>query len=358
MIKTNFWLSILSLIPFFVAAQRDSIYLRMEVNKRVISLKDTTLVLEAKDDDFRIEASNKDSIKKDFTFRLDGFDKTDNQTNKMIRYTNLHGGNYTLLVAAQDCRQRTITIQVKYTLFEEAWFEYSFLFYILLLILAVAYLWKIYDNRKKMQLAKLKNKLVADLHDDIGSSLTSIIVFTKLLQKNELPNADSKEISNDILETAQESIDNLRDIVDVMRPTKDNFYDLIEKLKNHAHKVLKANAIAVEINFDNAEKWQEKLKCSTINMKLNLNAYFIFKELINNILKHAEATKVTIDIQKVSDDIIVTVKDNGKGFDTNQAYSGFGMTTLRQRAAESFIDFELKSKMGEGTNIVMKIPIV
>jgi signal transduction histidine kinase len=52
------------------------------------------------------------------------------------------------------------------------------------------------------------------------------------------------------------------------------------------------------------------------------------------------------------------ITDNGKGFDTARGYKGFGMTTLRQRAVESYIDFDLQSSIGNGTSVEMKIPII
>lgn len=357
--KKNFVFFLFSIYPVLLLAQKDSIFIKeVKVNNRVMLLNDSLLLLNAKDDDVEIVvASMRDSVI-NFTYILEGFDHVFHHTKQQIRYTNLHGGNYVLQVSANNCNALKLTIQVEYTLFEEAWFEYSFLFYIMLLILGIAYVWKIYDNRKKAQLAKLKNKLVADLHDDIGSSLTSIIVFTKLLQKSKLPNEDTIEISNDILETAQESIDHLRDIVEVLRPSNDNFYDLLEKLKNYAHKLLKAKEIDFIYSSSPENNWQEKMKNKEVNMKLNLNAYFIFKEIINNIIKHAQADKVSISVVKESDEIIFTIKDNGKGFDISQDYKGFGMTTLQQRAAESYIGFDLQSAIGEGTSIVIKIPII
>ncbi len=356
----NFFCSIIFFIlPILLFANEDSICIKgIKVNNVSVATNSFPLMLNAKDDDVEIEVASINNTIADYAYILKGFDKNLHYTNHQIRYTNLQGGNYILIVSAQNCEPLELTIQVKYTLFEEAWFEYSFLFYILLLALGIVYFWKIYDNRKKSQLAKLKNKLVADLHDDIGSSLTSIIVFTKLLQKNKLPNEDAIEISNDILETAQESIDNLRDMVEVLRPTKDNFNDLLEKLRNYAHKLLRAKEIEFVYATFPEGNWQEKLKSKEINMKSNLNAFFIFKEIINNIIKHSEATKVNIEVTKSKDDIILKIIDNGKGFDTSQGYKGFGMTTLRQRASESHIDFELQSSIGKGTSVEMKIPII
>ncbi len=348
------------LIPVMLYAERDSLVLKMiKADGTSLLLRDNVLILlEAKDDDLKIEASTYLNLVKDFSFQLEGFENSANQTNKQIRYTNLHGGNYKLIVKAEGCQPQKIEIQVKYTLFEEAWFEYSFLIYLALLVLGMFYIGKIYDNRRKAQIAKIKGKLVADLHDDIGSSLTSIIVFTKLLQRSGLNNNDAQEISQDILDTAQESIDNLRDIVEVLRPTKDNFFDLLEKIKIHSHKLLKSNEIRLNYELLPNSDWQEKLKQKNINIKLNLNTYFIFKEVLNNIIKHAAATVVNISVHKIKDEITIIIKDNGKGFDTSKNYDGFGMSTLRQRAAESHIHFELISALGEGTSITLKIPIV
>ena len=243
-------------------------------------------------------------------------------------------------------------------MFEEAWFKFSFIFYILLLVIAVFYLIQLYDKRQKRQILSLKNKLVSDLHDDIGSSLTSIIVFTKLLQREKSINHNVQEISDDILETAQDSIENLRNIVSVLNPKDDNFYNLIEKFNLYSRKLLNARDIEVLFEILPNNAWLENYRNQNLDIKLNLNVFFIFREIINNIVKHAQATIVTIEVKSEDDSIIIKIKDNGKGFDTKVRYNGMGMTTLKQRCKDCFIQLSIFSTLEEGTTVTLKIPTV
>ena len=97
-------------------------------------------------------------------------------------------------------------------------------------------------------------------------------------------------------------------------------------------------------------------KAFKITMEQRRNVYLIFKEAVNNIAKHAEATKVTITMKEEKDGIRLTLEDNGKGFNITDNYEGNGLKNYRRRAAESFIEFDIKSTPSVGTWISMLIP--
>ncbi len=331
----------------------------IKINDVLFKSKDKNLILKPNDDDIEFYFSiPSDSL---CYYQLEPFDKNPKRIlGNAIRYTNLSGGNYHLSVWSKNkpVQKNTYNIKVAYTMFEEAWFKFSFIFYILLLVIAVFYLIQLYDKRQKRQILSLKNKLVSDLHDDIGSSLTSIIVFTKLLQREKSINHNVQEISDDILETAQDSIENLRNIVSVLNPKDDNFYNLIEKFNLYSRKLLNARDIEVLFEILPNNAWLENYRNQNLDIKLNLNVFFIFREIINNIVKHAQATIVTIEVKSEDDSIIIKIKDNGKGFDTKVRYNGMGMTTLKQRCKDCFIQLSIFSTLEEGTTVTLKIPTV
>lgn len=343
-----------------VSIQDTSLTIRsIKINDIFFRSKGKNLILKSDDDDVEFYfAVPPDSL---CCYQLEPFDKSPKHIlGNAIRYTNLSGGDYHLFVWSKNrpSQKNTYNIEVEYTMFEEAWFKYSFIFYILLLVIAVFYLIKLYDQRQKKQIISLKNKLVSDLHDDIGSSLTSIIVFTKLLKREKSISDNVTEISNDILETAQDSIENLRNIVSVLNPNNDDFCNLIEKFNLYTRKLLNARDIQVlfEVLPDNS--WLEQYRNKNLDVKLNLNVFFIFREIINNIIKHAQATTVKIEVKNEEDCIVIKIKDNGKGFDTKVRYNGMGMTTLRQRTKDCFIQLNIFSALEEGTTVTLKIPTV
>ncbi|MEY4903671.1 MAG: hypothetical protein RLZZ292_1486 [Bacteroidota bacterium] len=335
---------------------------QVRINDNVTTINNNALTLVPNDDEIEIDITTLPA-QRTLYYELKGFDTKKNQTHcPTIRYTNLNGGNYTLYIYENDTDTAKAFIQlpitVKYSLFEETWFRPSFVLYLLLLVLGVAYLWNLYDQRRTNQLAKMKNKLVSELHNDTLSSLSSISVFASLLKKQARLTDDDKEITNDIIETAQETTENLRDIMGVIDPMQDTFFAMLEKMRSHALKVFRANEIAVTYTTLPNDTWLASFKNRKINVQLYRNSLLIFKESIQNIVKHAQATEITIEQQYINDCIQLTIRDNGKGFDTNQTYTGFGMRTLQGHAKESFIELTIDSEIGQGTTVLLGVPVI
>lgn len=82
-----------------------------------------------------------------------------------------------------------------------------------------------------------------------------------------------------------------------------------------------------------------------------MNIYRIIQEGINNALKYAEPTQISINIQAIENELIIKVKDNGKGFDTNEIEAGNGLRNMKKRADEINATYHFSSKVGEGTEI-------
>lgn len=83
--------------------------------------------------------------------------------------------------------------------------------------------------------------------------------------------------------------------------------------------------------------------------------YRIEQELLNNILKHAQATKVTVQLVKDESQISLTVEENGKGFDPVTVRNGAGLTSIRTRVEALGGKLDIQSKPGEGTSILVEV---
>jgi signal transduction histidine kinase len=83
----------------------------------------------------------------------------------------------------------------------------------------------------------------------------------------------------------------------------------------------------------------------------------MFKEVLHNITKHSEATQVTVQFTCDTTRLQVSISDNGKGFDTNQHFSGHGLNNLRQRALQINATAQIHSRKDHGTQVVIIIPL-
>ncbi len=278
-----------------------------------------------------------------------------------IRYTGLKGGRYSLqyfyILDGQPSEDKELVINVKKSLMETWWFLPMMITYLTLIVGGVVYFWTIYNLRQKIKLEGVRNRIASDLHDEIGSSLSSLAFDLKTIQKTMSAgplNGQQKvmeEIVGELRFNAEETIGNLRDTVWMVQTDNDDFLKLLERMRNAAIKLLRNREI--EFQFDNRLQEEDNFK---ISMEQRRNVYLIFKEAIHNCIKHAKAGQIKVAVFKHQDYIKMTIDDNGQGFDMAKAYEGNGLKIFNRRAEESFIVFDQKSEIGRGTSISLLIP--
>lgn len=197
------------------------------------------------------------------------------------------------------------------------------------------------EQEKEIEKQKIRNRIAQDLHDEIGSNLSSISLMSELIQNNESINAEASEKIKRIHKVAKWSTQSIRDIVWLTNPSSDSVRDLIAKMKEVADNVLgKFN-----LNFDYPKD------ISDINLlpETKRNLFFIYKETLNNIVKHSEAKNVDIQLLVEKNSILLSIKDDGKGFNVLQGFSGNGLKNIHSRAKEINADLKFESNSGKGT---------
>jgi signal transduction histidine kinase len=198
-----------------------------------------------------------------------------------------------------------------------------------------------------LAIEKLKTKLAADLHDNIGSGLTEISILSELTER-ELNNGSKNTSKNlkSISETARELIDNMSDIVWVVNPKRDSLHDLIIRLKSSYNEVLTYMGISMKTtNLD-------KLENVKLPMEYRQNLYLIFKEGINNSLKHSRCDKIFLEANVRGEVLEMILKDNGIGLETSEKIYGNGVRNMEARAHAIGGKLKWKSSGSSGTNII------
>ncbi|MCP9770791.1 hypothetical protein EGI22_23040 [Lacihabitans sp. LS3-19] len=273
-----------------------------------------------------------------------------------IRYTDLEGGNYTLNVkkynSGKIIENISTQIEIERELTEEWWFWPSLAVYAMLLIGAGFYFYLINSFRQKMKVQVLRNRIASDLHDEVGATLSSIAMSSNLVnRKIGSTNPEIQSILAQIKTDSEETIHTIRDTVWTINPDNDSFEKLIEKLRAFAYLIL--NIKGIELVFKNE---LANSKSPKLLMEQRRNAYLIIREALNNIAKHSDATMAEMHIEKLKEGIKIGLKDNGKGFDKTALSEGNGLKNFEKRAKEGFMDFELKTEKGQGTEINLMIP--
>lgn len=203
-------------------------------------------------------------------------------------------------------------------------------------------------NRKQRQLQIIRNSIADDLHDDIGSTLSSIRII------NDLAKAKSPEallLLNSIGENTAAIQENMSDIVWAINPRNDHFENIVLRMNVFATEILDAKKIQLQFDSD------EALKTARLSMGQRKNLYLFFKEVINNATKYSDARKVRVEICKKDQHIEMSITDDGKGFDDSTLVSGNGMCSLKKRAEELNGVYRIDSQVDKGTEVRLKFKI-
>jgi two-component system sensor histidine kinase UhpB len=225
-----------------------------------------------------------------------------------------------------------------------------YLLYFSLALMAVLIIIVIFvlRNKRLRELQVVRNDIADDLHDDIGSALSSISIMSDLA-KRRAPEVSALLVS--IEENTSAIQDNMGDIVWSIKSHNDRFENVLQRMQVFANEILDTKDI--QVDFEVAE--------DIIGIQLNINQrknfYLFFKEVINNAAKHSHASKITIVLSRVNKRMQMIVTDNGKGFDPSRLFNGNGMMTLRKRAAELSGTCNVESSNGRGCAVILQFKI-
>ncbi len=328
----------------------DIIQLQKEDIDSIIMYKGTLVLPEIKELKLNL-AKLEPNIGYTYIYKLHGFDK-DLDTTKAseIRYTNLPGGKYKLEIIACKYDEVLGVFELPFSVFNpihrQWWFGPLLTFCLLLIPIAIFYFFNLDRSRRILSLESVRNQIASDLHDDIGANLSAIKNFTELIQKKTPKDNASTTLIKKTKTYLDETIIALQDTVWSINPLNDSVELLIEKMQDFAIGMLSTKDIEYQFLNDYNAKTPVIL-----DMDQRHNLLLMFKEVINNIIKHADASSVTIQINNTKEALHLLVKDNGKGFDTKQTFGGNGLRNFKNRSRQNFIETEIQSSTEQGTKV-------
>lgn len=318
-----------------------------------------------------------------YKYYMHGFDKdwVFSGTRRFVTYTNLDPGEYEFLVKATNCdgvwskhiARISILINPPFWKTWLAYMMYVLLFAGLLLfirnyevkrrrrkeeerlrvereaaLLREAELKaKNTEQEKEIEKQKIRNRIAQDLHDEIGSNLSSISLMTELIQKEEHTNKEILEKIKRVHKVAKGSTQAIRDIVWLTNPSSDSIRDLVTKMKEVAENTLGK----FKLNFS----YPNQIPELNLPPDLKRNLVYIYKETLNNIVKHSEAKSIEVKFELKDNLILLAIRDDGKGFNNSDYFSGNGLRNIKSRANEINAKLMLESKPGNGTTLELQV---
>lgn len=288
-----------------------------------------------------------------YAYQLNGFDKDWIQSGTVhtATYTNLAPGTYTLYAKGSNndhvwsTRHATLLLTILPPWYMTWWFRS------LVIILLLGFIYSFYRYRlaQIIKLQQIRNDLARDLHDEVGSNLSSIYIFSNIAQRKlNSPSGEEELLLQKIKEYASASMDSMSDIVWMLNTQNDRFEKILARMRNFVAELAEAKGYDLHIQFD------ESLNHLELKMEDRKNFYLIYKEVINNIIKYADGKNIWISLLKTNERICLSVRDDGKGFKIPSHGQGNGLINMKKRALALKGELLLQSKPGEGTQIELK----
>ena len=197
----------------------------------------------------------------------------------------------------------------------------------------------------------MRKNISSDLHDDIGAALSNINILTQLARQKSNDPPAVLAILNRIEEESSTSSESLDDIIWSVNPQNDSMERVLSRMRQYANEVFESKNIEGTVSFDG------DLANLTLQMDRRRDFYLIFKEALNNLSKYAQCREATIKVKINENKIVLTITDNGVGFDPLSKNEGNGQKTMRQRAERLEGKLTIESEKGKGTKVRLSLPI-
>jgi signal transduction histidine kinase/ligand-binding sensor domain-containing protein len=311
-----------------------------------------------------------------FKYRLEGLDSdwVDAGGRRIAYYSHLPPGEYVFHVIAGNSdgvwnnEGKTLAITVLAPFYETLWFQ---MLVLLMLGALVALSWKYRVSQlRRAQVAQQafsrqliasqeaeRKRIAAEMHDSLGQRLVVIknLAYLLLHSKKAAPANDSDaQTIAEISDEASSAIAETREISYNLRPFQLDRLGLTKAIEAMIRTTGIASGIRFTSELDNID--------DVFPEDLRINFYRIVQESLGNIMKHAQATEVSVRVKRRIENVILTIEDNGRGFTPDErsplpSHSGFGLTGMGERARLLGGEFKVRSTPGKGTTVVFENPL-
>ena len=313
-----------------------------------------------------------------FRYRLEGLEKdwTDADARRAVTYSRLPPGNFEFHVIACNNdgvwneQGAVLAVTMLPFFWQTGWFVSVSGLVLIAAIFAAVRL--VATRRLQLKLERLQREQVVererariakDIHDDLGASLTEITILSELAQNPDTPAPKAQADIRTIATKSRTLTQLLDEIVWAVNPQRDTLENFVTYACNYAEDYLRVAQIQCRLNLPPV------VPEVSLHTHIRHGLFLAFKEALNNVVKHAAATEVNLGMELRGDAFIVSIQDNGKGFDTGPRagvgpgeprrndIGGEGLSNMRQRVEGLGGRFDLQSRPGLGTQVRLEVPV-
>jgi signal transduction histidine kinase len=200
-------------------------------------------------------------------------------------------------------------------------------------------------------LEQVRSRIARDLHDDMGSTLSTISILSSIAQQQVKSNGvKTEEYLEKISTYSQRMMEAMDDIVWSVNPVNDSVENLIARMREFGTEMLEPKKVGFSLQSDHLHP---SLHLPT---QIRYDCFMVFKEAINNAAKYAQCHQVRVTLSSRGKGLQVTIQDDGLGFDQAHIQQGNGLVNMQKRIEQLKGSLQIESAQGKGTCISFFIP--
>jgi signal transduction histidine kinase/ligand-binding sensor domain-containing protein len=284
-----------------------------------------------------------------FRYRMEGLeDKWTKTEERKATYQRLPPGEYTFRVSAcnndglwNEMGAALAIVQLPF-FWQTGWFKIVAGATLALLVYGAHR----YRLLQVEQVSRMRARIAADLHDEVGSNMGAVVLNSELLKSSVALSEAEREQLSDIHRVAQNTATAIREIGWFINPDFDYLDEMIVRMRELAERLFSKR----ELHF----RAPETPPKTRLSLDFRRNVMAIYKEALHNIVRHSQAERVEISIQLVRDHFEIEIQDDGCGFDHAVLNSGQGLRNVRHRADALDAELEIKARNPKGTSMRLR----
>ena len=290
-----------------------------------------------------------------YQYRLEGADDdwSPQTAQRTVNYARLASGHYKFLVRAinSDGASSLQPASISFTILPHIYQRWWFVTLAGILFVTIAYAGYRSRVARLLGIERVRTRIAADLHDDIGTNLTRIAILSEVAHQ-QLHDAHPSAATplSSIARISRESAASMSDIVWAVNPRRDSLLDLVLRMRSFANEVLAGRQIEFEFVAPDHELSQK------LGAELRRDVFLIFKESLNNAVRHSSCKRVMIELCLDQSSLALVVRDDGCGFTPSGSSEGHGLVSMQRRAKSLGGELQLQSLAGEGTCVSLNVP--
>ncbi len=297
-----------------------------------------------------------------FKYRLDGLDSdwTDADTQRTAHYSNVGPGTYSFQVLA--CNKdgvwseggASLLLELRPHVWQTWWFRALALAALAGLVGGSVRFVTQRKMQRKLELAERRHaierergRIAQDIHDDLGSSLTRIMLLGQRAEKDFAENREIGVHLKKIVNFSRATIQAMDEIVWAVNPRNDNLDGLVSYLNEYAAQFFQDTSIRCRLQMPVTSEL-------SLGTEMRHDLFLAFKEALANVLKHSRASEVYVRVVNNDSTITITIDDNGCGFNPGTGQNGHhgnGLRNMRKRMDAVGGQMELTTSPGHGTRL-------